>query len=139
MPESPSKRRRDRQKHNRGSRSRGQGRSGDRGRDKRSRSRSRRGERKRSRNPKPTAKPKITETKKKFGDKIVKCVNMRPLGKGEFQECCTQFHGAVGCQAKNCKRRHRCDIVVKIDDNKRCRTCDGEHKRCDHTGTTFEV
>ena len=85
------------------------------------------------------AKPKITETKRKFGDKIVKCLNARPMGKGEISKYCSRFHGKDGCKAKSCKRRHKCDIVIKIDDNKRARTCDGDHKRCDHTGTVIEV
>ena len=133
--DSPSKRKRG-QKRNRGSRSKA--RSAGRGK-RRSRSRSRGRERKRSRSPKPEAKVKITELKKKFGDKTVKCLNARPLGKGEFQQYCNQFHGKDCCKAQSCKFRHRCDIVVKIDDNKRCRSCDGEHKRCDHTGTVIEA
>ena len=117
--DSPSKRQRERQKRNRGGRSRSRARSNDRGREKKcSRSRSRGREKKRSRNPKPVAKPKINETKRKFGDKVVKCLNARPMGKGEISKYCSQFHGKDGCKAKSCKRRHKCDIAIKIDDNK---------------------
>ena len=95
--------------------------------------------RSRSKSPKPAAKLKITEVKKKFGDKLVKCLNARPMGKGVFTEYCMQFYGQDGCKAKSCKRRHRCDIIIKMDGKDRARSCDEDHKRCDHTGPVIEA
>ena len=80
---------------------------------------------KRSRSP-----IKLTETKRKLGAKTVKCLSARPMGKGEVQEYCGHYHGMD---------EYKCNVVINVDDKGRCRACDRNHKRKDHTGHVIEV
>ena len=104
-------------------------------RDKRSR------KERRDRSPKKAKKDfKIAMTKGKVGDKTFKIMSGRAFKGGDVQEFCKAWHGKGDCKARDCKRRHRCDIVISLgDDSKKPRACDQDHRRCDHKGASFEA
>ena len=133
-PPHPDTPRRDRKR-----RSRRRGRSGSRGRRQRSSSKAKLRSRSRRRRERSSSKPKITVQKGKLGDKTVKVMSARAFTGGTIIEYCKMWHGRGECTAKDCKRRHRCDIVTEVDDKGKGRACDKEHKRKDHTGPTIEA
>lgn len=95
----------------------------------------------RERSPKKAKKEfKIIMTKGKVGDKLIKIMSGRAFKGGGTEEFCKAWHGRGDCKARDCKRRHRCDIVISLgDDSKKPRACDQDHRRCDHKGATFEA